>query len=349
MNSGKNWTATLIRRRGVHYIAVSIPRDPILIERIKQFEGYRWDAKEQVWLLPDQPWNRERFGIAKEELLSTWHVEGIKKFERHLRTLRYSENTLKSYSDALKVFLKFHNAKKVQDFTEEDIETFHTDYILKNNLSISWQNQAINAIKHYFKINADVKFNPDLISRPRREHKLPNVLSKEEVKALIDSLYNLKHKLMISIIYACGLRRSELVNLRLTDMDSKRGLLIIKQSKGKKDRLVPMPESLFAISRDYYKQYRPVQWLFEGQTPGEPYDERSLASVFKKALKLSKITKPASLHWLRHSYATHLMESGTDLRIIQELLGHNSSRTTEIYTHVSTRNIQQIRSPFDDL
>jgi integrase/recombinase XerD len=130
-------------------------------------------------------------------------------------------------------------------------------------------------------------------------------------------------------------------------VDAKRKILIIRQAKGRKDRIAPLPDMIIDMLRAYYKVSRPVKWLFEGQQPGEPYSERSIELVFKKALRQSGVKRPATLHWLRHSYATHLLEGGTDLRYIQELLGHKSSKTTEIYTHVSARNLQAIRSPIE--
>jgi integrase/recombinase XerD len=189
----------------------------------------------------------------------------------------------------------------------------------------------------------------DFSQRPRREKRLPNVLSKKEVKAILEAPTNLKHRAMLSLIYACGLRRSELLNLTLKDILSDRNLIFIRQSKGKKDRMVPISSKIIEMLRDYYKAHKPKKWLFEGQIQNEKYGERSIQLVLNHAVAKVKIDKPVSLHWLRHSYATHLLESGTDLRYIQELLGHSSSRTTEIYTHVSTHNLQQIRSPFDDL
>lgn len=153
---------------------------------------------------------------------------------------------------------------------------------------------------------------------------------------------------MLSLIYSCGLRRSELLALKLTDIDANRGILIIKQAKGKKDRIAPLSEKIVVALREYYKLFKPKEYLFEGQFGGK-YSEKSLESVLKQSLAKTHIKKRVSLHWLRHSYATHLLEAGTDLRYIQELLGHNSSKTTEIYTHVSTKNIQNIKSPFDDL
>ena len=170
-----------------------------------------------------------------------------------------------------------------------------------------------------------------------------------EIKAILEAHGNIKHKAMLSLIYACGLRRSELLNLKPADIDSKRGVLLIKQAKGKKDRIAPVSGKIVELLRQYYKAYKSQLWLFEGQRKGESYSAESLQSVLKQALQKAKINKPVTLHWLRHSYATHLLENGTDLRYIQELLGHNSSRTTEIYTHVSTKSLQNIKSPYDDL
>lgn len=207
----------------------------------------------------------------------------------------------------------------------------------------------MNVIKLYFKIVKETAIDIDKIHRPKREKAIPNVLSKEEIKAILEAPKNLKHKAMLSMIYSCGLRRSELLNLRPNDIDSKRNVVIIRQSKGKKDRITPLSPKILELLRDYYKEYSPKIYLFEGQEKNTQYSARSLEEVLKKSIKLATIKKPVTLHWLRHSYATHLLESGTDLRYIQELLGHNSSKTTEIYTHVSTKNIQQIKSPFDDL
>lgn len=189
----------------------------------------------------------------------------------------------------------------------------------------------------------------DKIHRPKRAKVLPNVLSKEEVKLILNAHSNIKHKMMLSLIYSCGLRCGELLALKPVDIDSNRNIVLLKNSKGKKDRIAPLSPKILEMLREYYKAYKPTTYLFEGVIPGEPYSDKSLQSVLKQALKKVGNTKPVSLHWLRHSFATHLLESGTDLRYIQELLGHSSSKTTEIYTHVSTKSIQQIKSPFDDL
>ncbi len=269
-------------------------------------------------------------------------------FRRYLSQRRYSENTIRTYTEGLKVFLQFIG-KPTLEITNADLERFNHDFVVKHQYSLSFQNQVINAVKLFFLSIYSTKFNVDAVERPRREHKLPNVLSKEEVKRILTSPTNVKHRAMLGLIYGCGLRRSELLNLKPNDVDSKRGLLIIRLAKGKKDRVVPLSEKILTMLRDYYMLYKPTRWLFEGQVKGEPYSEESLQKVLKDATRKAKINKPVTLHWLRHSYATHLLESGTDLRYIQELLGHKSSKTTEIYTHVTTHSIQNIKSPFDDL
>jgi integrase/recombinase XerD len=276
-------------------------------------------------------------------------IEHLTHFNNYLNYRRYSPNTIKTYTDALAVFFQFHSHKTPEQLDITDIIYFNTSYILRKNLSASYQNQVINAIKLFYSNRFNRNMNLDNIQRPRREKHLPNVLSKQEIKAILEAPTNLKHRAMLSLIYACGLRRSELLNLTLKNVLSDRNLLFIRQSKGKKDRVVPISNKIIEMLRTYYKAYKPKTWLFEGQIPNTKYSEMSLAKVLKQALKKAGNQKPVSLHWLRHSYATHLLESGTDLRYIQELLGHSSSRTTEIYTHVSTKKLQQIRSPFDDL
>ena len=266
-----------------------------------------------------------------------------------MKSRRYSENTINTYANAIEVFLSFYNTKPISEISNDDLIKFNNDYILANKFSASYQNQVINAVKLFFRIVELKTMQPELIHRPKSPKLLPNVLSKEEIKQILQAPSNIKHKAMLSLIYSCGLRRSELLNLKLTDIDSKRGLIIIRQSKGRKDRVAPLSDKILILLRDYYHAYKPTLWLFEGQDRRNKYDERSLQNVLKQALEKCHINKPVSLHWLRHSYATHLLENGTDLRYIQEILGHSSSRTTEIYTHVSNQNIQRITSPFDNL
>jgi integrase/recombinase XerD len=345
------WTAKPIKHKGENRIAVYFEKNQDLIARIKQIEGARWSQQKTVWHLPDTIENRERFKIEplKNSLPSAEGIIQIEKFKQWLRSKRYSESTISTYSEALKSFLIFYREKSVVEINNEDVIIYNNEYILKNNLSASYQNQTVNSIKLFFITIIGTKIDIDKIHRPKRAKLLPNVLSKEEVKLILNAHSNIKHKTMLSLIYSCGLRRGELLNLKPNNIDSKRGIVIIRQSKGKKDRIVPLSPKILEMLRDYYVISKPKTWLFEGQNVGEHYSEQSLQSVLKQALQKVGNTKPVTLHWLRHSYATHLLENGTDLRYIQELLGHNSSKTTEIYTHVSTKSIQQIKSPFDDL
>jgi integrase/recombinase XerD len=341
----------LITHRGESRIAVYFEKNAELIARIKKLEGSRWSQTLGVWHLPDTEENRIRFKIAllSHSIPSSEGMAQIEKFKQWLRSKRYSESTVTTYSEALKSFLVFYREKPVAEITNEDVIVYNNEHILKNNLSASYQNQITNAIKLFFQTIRDTKMLVDKIHRPKRAKLLPNVLSKEEIKLILNAHSNIKHKMMLSLIYSCGLRRSELLNLKPTHIDSKRNIVLLKNAKGKKDRITPLSPLILEMLREYYKGYKPKTWLFEGQVAGEQYSEKSLQSILKQALQKTGIKKPVTLHWLRHSYATHLLESGTDLRYIQELLGHSSSKTTEIYTHVSTKNIQQIKSPFDDL
>jgi integrase/recombinase XerD len=346
-----NWSAKIISHNGEKRIAVYFEKNKDLIERIKKLEGSRWSQSLRVWHLPDTEKYRNQFQIIFPEtkLINEEGIEAITKFTLWLRSKRYSEKTIITYCDGLKSFLVFYNKKPIQSITNEDVIIFNNEYIIKNKLSESYQNQIVNAIKLYFKIIRETKIDIEKIHRPKRAKTLPNVLSKEEVKAILEATTNLKHKMMLSLIYSCGLRSGELLALEPKHIDSKRNIVLLKNSKGKKDRIAPLSPKILELLRSYYLMYKPVKYLFEGNIVGEPYSEKSLQQVMKQSIQKANISKPATLHWLRHSFATHLLESGTDLRYIQELLGHSSSKTTEIYTHVSTKNIQQIRSPFDDL
>jgi integrase/recombinase XerD len=343
------WEAKPITHRKEKWIAVYFENSADLNQRIRQLPGARWSKTQRAWLLPDTTVNRVKFKLPQTVILNPMHQTNIDEFVRWLRSKRYSENTVKTYQEGLRTFLTFYNHKRVEEIDNSDVINFNNDYILKNKFSASYQNQVVNAAKLFFKTLASKVINPDLIHRPKKPYILPNVLSKEEVKKILDAHANVKHRVMLSMIYGCGLRRSELLNLKPIHIESQRGLLIIKEAKGKKDRIVPFSEKMLKLLREYYKMYKPEIWLFEGQIKGQQYTAESLQNVLKQALEKVGIKKPVTLHWLRHSYATHLLEAGTDLRYIQELLGHKSSRTTEIYTHVSTKSIQKIKSPFDDL
>jgi len=342
------WEAKLVTHRGELRIAVYFEKNAVLNERIKKITDARWSNTLKAWHVPDTEENRSRFKLASAIVLNEEHLKKIEQFNRWLSSKRYSESTVKVYCDSLKAFLKYYNNKSIEEINNEHVLNFNNDYIIKKKLSSSYQNQIVNALKLFFKQIVRAEIQVEQIDRPKREKLLPNVLSKEEIKKILEAPSNIKHKAMLSLIYSCGLRRGELLNMKITDIDAQRNLIIIRQAKGKKDRIVPLSQKMLDLLRIYYKSENPKNYLFEGQFGGK-YSEKSLESVLKQALEKAKLKKPVSLHWLRHSYATHLLENGTDLRYIQEILGHNSSKTTEIYTHVSTKSIQNIKSPFDDL
>ena len=312
----------------------------------------RIKSKELVNTMLDSSSNEEPKNQAVRHSLPSLDfdtIEEIATFKQWMEQKRYSDSTVKTYIMAITTFLRFIKPKTSSEATNNDMRQFVNSYMIPRNLSFSYQNQAVNAVKLFFKTIRGSLLITEHLDRPRHEHKLPNVLSKEEVGLILKVSTNMKHRMMLTVIYACGLRRGELLNLRPVHIDSKRHLLLIINGKGRKDRVVPISDNLIELLREYYRYYRPRVWLFEGQYPGEQYSEKSIQSVLKIALRKARISKPVTLHWLRHSYATHLLESGTDLRYIQELLGHRSSKTTEIYTHVTEKSIQKIRSPFDDL
>ena len=273
--------------------------------------------------------------------------ENLKKFEDLLIQKRYSVNTHKIYCHYFKDFQTYFRNDKLEDISTKRINNYILELIQTKNISVSQQNQRINAIKFYYEKVLGREKQYYELHRPKKEHKLPKVLSKNEVKRIFDVINNLKHKCILMLIYSAGLRRSELLNLTPENIDSERMLIHINGAKGKKDRISLLSDNLLQLLRQYYKEYRPNKYLFEGQSGGK-YSASSVASILKKAAGKAKLRKVVTPHMLRHSFATHLLEQGTDLRYIQELLGHGSSKTTEIYTHVSKKAIDNIRNPIDD-
>jgi integrase/recombinase XerD len=284
----------------------------------------------------------------RERLLGTEALEGIEHVTRYMNENRYSRKTVVAYMSMLELFLKYYYRKLPSQITEKDISDFFHDFIFSNSYSASYQSQMVSAIKIFFSLNGKENVNISNLGRPRTGRSLPKVFSKEEVVKILNSPQNLKHKLMLWMVYSCGLRRSEVTNIRLRDLDRDRGILNVIEAKGMVDRIVPVPGKVWIRIDEYVSSYRPVIYLFEGQSGGR-YSSESVYRVFKDALRKAGIEKEVGVHSLRHSYATHLHESGLDIKYIQELLGHKDSRTTEIYTHVSRRNLITVRSPIEDL
>lgn len=279
--------------------------------------------------------------------LSDGLILELSKYKKWLQQKRLSENTVNTYTEVTAFFLRYSILKKVAMYSVKLIEQFNYDFIYRANRSVSYQNQCINGIKKFL-IYKNVEINHLHIERPKKEKKLPAVLSVEEMKAIFNNLKNLKHRALLSLLYSGGLRIGEALNLKIHDIDSQRMLIHIKQAKGKKDRYTLLSHSFLKLIREYYLAYKPKVFLFEGQNE-QKYSNASAQAILKKSLMNTKISKKVTLHTLRHSFATHLLENGTDIRYIQELLGHSSPKTTMIYTHVTQTSLKNIKNPFDEL
>lgn len=340
-----------------------------LMEGIKGIPYHRWDPKNRWWTIPwSENWFEKIKAIAqsqnfeilyKEEAPVVDKVQRIKptdvpnykrspgEYLLKLKELRYSEHTQRSYINAFEEFINFHNTLDIDCITEPKIIEFLRYLVMERNVSESYQNTSINAIKFYYEKVMGGQRKIYLVDRPRREMKLPVVLSTAEVAMVLRCTKNIKHRTILMLIYSAGLRISEAINVKITDIDSKRMQIRIVSSKGKKDRYTILSEKTLKQLREYYKAYKPREWVFEGVTGDEPYSARSIQQILKASVKKAGIKKQVSVHTLRHSFATHLLEQGIDLRYIQSLLGHSSTKTTEIYTHITTSGFGKIKSPIE--
>lgn len=338
-----------------------------LASEIRKMPMYSWDAKNKWYTIPWSETLNEKvkniclhFGLTylfeeetttkgKPRIAST-SIPNYRKcpesYVLKLRELRYSENTIRTYQNSFTEFINYYFKNEIDSIDEPMIIQYVRYLVIERKVSGSYQNTAINAIKFYYErvLGGQRKFY--FIDRPLEEKKLPVVLSMPEVTALLKATKNLKHKTILTVIYSAGLRVSEAINLKISDIDSDRKQIRICQSKGKKDRYTLLSPKTLVLLREYFKAYKPKTYLFEGMN-GDQYSSRSIQTFFHDSLRKANVTKKATVHTLRHSFATHLLENGTDLRYIQSLLGHESSKTTEIYTHITTRGFDQIKSPLD--
>ena len=340
-----------------------------LSELINSFPYRKWDGENKWWTIPYSEFLLDQLKQKCLELSFIMNIEeedrtsvkpkksvldvlNYKKcpdeFVNKLQELRYGESTIKNYSTMFEEFINYYNKLDYKTIDEPKITAFLRYLVTERKVSASYQNQAINAIKFYYERCLGGQRKIYTVERPKNEKKLPTVLSEEEIAELIRGTINIKHKAILMLIYSAGLRISEAIRLKIKDIDSDRMQLRIEQSKGKKDRYTILSVKLLAILRQYFTEYQPKQYLFEGE-PEKPYSIRSIQNIMKEACWRANITKKVSVHTLRHSFATHLLENGTDLRYIQSLLGHSSSKTTEIYTHITTKGFDQIKSPLDKL
>ncbi|MGY3055504.1 integrase/recombinase XerD [Pedobacter sp. UYEF25] len=268
----------------------------------------------------------------------------------HLKASNYSLNTIQNYYVSFFNFKYYcHSLKKeIDQLTADEVNALVIRLGMQNNLGTSSSHALINAVLYYYRHILGLGTYKNQIIRPQKERVLPKVLDSSVIASIIRSCENLKHKTMLSLIYGCGLRAGEVISLKIEDIDSKRMLVSICKAKGSKDRMVMLSVKLLAQLKLYYAAYRPTNYLFEGQY-GDKYSVSSLRQVLGNACKKAGLKQKPTLHWLRHSFATHLLEAGTDIRYIQQLLGHSSTKTTEIYTYVSTKQISLIKSPLDSL
>lgn len=286
----------------------------------------------------DVEWFRKRKPISEYRLCP-------EEYLLKLELKRYANSTVRTYVTFFEMFINHYREKELNAINESDIRSF-LQKLIQRKVSNSYINQAINAIKFYYEVVLGMPNRFYEIERPRKETKLPKVISKEEILSMIDSCSNIKHKCIIELLYGSGLRRSELLDLKTKDIDSKRMLIRVNGAKGNKDRLTLLSQKALEHLRVYYKEWQPKDYLFEGQKGGK-YSGESVLKIVKTSAEKAKISLRVTPHVLRHSFATHLLESGVDLRRIQVLLGHGSSKTTEIYTHVATNTFENIKNPLD--
>lgn len=270
----------------------------------------------------------------------------VRQYYNYLKGKRYSERTIVVYGSMMTEFLLFYGAGKIEDITTRELERFSQEVIIKRQLSVSYHRQFIGAFKIFANLFGLPLINTDQLERPRKQRKLPFVLSQEEVLALIQKTRNIKHRTIVALLYAAGLRISELLNLRLADVNLERKQIRIVQAKGRKDRYVVLPDSFILLYNNYLVAYTPKYYVVES-IAGGMYSATSVRAALRRSCKLAGITKKVTPHTLRHSYATHLLENGVDIRYIQELLGHRKTETTMIYTHIQRKDLLKIKSPLD--
>lgn len=343
------------QHQGKSVIFVFFAFDSAMNEKIKKLTEARWSKTKKAWYVPDTPYYRNHFGLpaktAKDTLNQIHEVNkpALQQLTQSLTLKGYSPNTIGTYRIEFAQLLSLLKEKPVESLTTDRLKKYFTYCLTTLKLSENTLHSRINAVKFYFEqVLKREKFFYD-IPRPQRPLILPKVISEEKILKGLLSLENLKHRALLFTAYSAGLRVSEVVKLKITDIDSDRMQIRVVAAKGKKDRMVTLAKATLQLLREYVRTYKPKEYLFEGQHRDAPYSTRSAQSVFNQVFKKMKLPPSVSFHSLRHSYATHLLENGTDIRYIQELLGHNDIKTTLRYTHVSKKELGKIESPIDKL
>jgi integrase/recombinase XerD len=346
--------------------------DKVIQALIKQLPDVKWSQKFQMAHLP----NRKNYlqqvyeafrGVAhingkyfygnsqgKEpevvnmQVLRKKYTKGLKVPENYIDTLErkyYALNTAQAYLSHFSKFMAHYRAIELQLLTDLEINKY-LNFLTQQGKSKSYINSSVNSIKFYYEVVLGMPNRFYSVDRPRKDKKLPKVLSKTEIISIIENTNNIKHRCIVSLLYSAGLRRSELLNLKIADIDSKRMVINVLGAKGNKDRITLLGTSMLEDLRTYFKEWRPTEYLFEGKS-GQQYSGTSVLQIVKKAALRAGIKSKVSPHIFRHSFASHLLEDGVDIRQIQILLGHGSIKTTEIYTHVSTKHIKSIKNLLD--
>lgn len=348
-------TVEAAEHKGEQVLLLRFPYNAALIAQVKSLTGARWSSTNKAWYVRDNEHYRQFFKLPKKEqgknALGRVDETNRAALQRLVETLRlkgYSPNTEATYRNEFAQLLMRLGTVPVDSLTPERLRSYMLYCTSELKLSEATLHSRLNAIKFYFEqvLNRE-KFFAE-IPRPKKHSTLPKHISPRDVKKLFDATTNLKHNTLLRLCYGMGLRVSEIVGLKIQHIDSGNMQVHIVRGKGKKDRYVNLPESILAQLRMYFKEYQPKEYLFEGQYGG-PYSVRSAQAVFKQAMKAAGINKQVGIHGLRHSYATHLMEAGTDIGHIQKLLGHEKIETTLIYAQVTNRETRKVKSPLDSL
>lgn len=355
-----------------HHISLAFAYNQQLISIVRKIPTAIWHTSKKVWHLMDTEdhlkliqnsfeneaiidtsnYNtslKETFinhPLKRERLLSESQKDLLNNFFKYLRGKRYSKSTINTYVYYVADFIEFYTTKALHELNNRDVELFIESVFIARNYSISTQRQFISALKLFIIFEPSTHIQNLELERPQRSRTLPGILSQKEVVGLISNTKNLKHRAIIALLYSSGLRISELINLKLSDISVDRRQVFIKNSKGRKDRYVTLAESMMPLLQQYLKLYKPQLYFAEGP-PSEPYSASSVRQFIKASRVLSGITTSITPHTLRHSYATHLLEQGVGIRHIQELLGHSKPETTMIYTHIAKRDLLNIKSPLD--
>ncbi|HLV23557.1 MAG TPA: tyrosine-type recombinase/integrase [Moheibacter sp.] len=340
--------------RGQNVIWIRFEKDFQHIKDLRiAFPSAKWSNTQKAWYLLDLPSIRKLLNLKENEIgtsfyhqISEVNHQALEDFVNQLKLKAYSHNTIRTYATEFAHLLKILKNYPVNELSEQRLKGYFLYCVKSEKIKENHLHSRINAVKFYFEqvLHKSTMFFD--IPRPKKPKLLPKMLTKSEIKRIFDHTENTKHLLMLQLSYGMGLRVSEIVNLKIEHINSENMLVLISGAKGKKDRYTNLPQSVLQLLRNYYIQYRPKEYLFEGQYGGA-YTTRSVQSVFKQAMRRAKINKTIGVHGLRHSYATHLIESGADIRFLQELLGHNSLKTTQIYTHITDVSKSHIKSPLD--